>query len=112
LSPAGTTLRATRRRPSRIDRADRRRQGGIRSGSAWSPGRDGDREPRAGCGLSDNAFGVYLIHPPVLIGAAILLHTLAWNAIAKALLLTALAAVGSFAASAFVLRKSPLRAIV
>ncbi|MBR0755557.1 acyltransferase [Bradyrhizobium jicamae] len=62
--------------------------------------------------LSDNAFGVYLIHPPILIGAAILLHTLAWNGLAKALLLTAVAAAGSFAASALVLRKSPLRAIV
>ncbi len=62
--------------------------------------------------LSDNAFGVYLIHPPILIGSAILLHPVALNAIAKALLLTAVAAVGSFAASAFVLRKSPLRAIV
>jgi peptidoglycan/LPS O-acetylase OafA/YrhL len=62
--------------------------------------------------LSDNAFGVYLIHPPILIGSALLLHAVALNAIAKALLLTAVAAVGSFAASAFVLRKSPLRAIV
>jgi peptidoglycan/LPS O-acetylase OafA/YrhL len=62
--------------------------------------------------LSDNAFGVYLIHPPVLIAAAILLHPLAWPAIAKAALLTAIAAIGSFAASAFILRKSPLRAIV
>jgi peptidoglycan/LPS O-acetylase OafA/YrhL len=62
--------------------------------------------------LSDNAFGVYLIHPPILIGSAFLLHAVALNAIAKALLLTAVAAVGSYAASAFVLRKSPLRAIV
>jgi glucan biosynthesis protein C len=62
--------------------------------------------------LSDNAFGVYLIHPPILIGSAILLHAVELNPIAKALLLTALGAVGSFAASAFVLRKSPLRAIV
>jgi glucans biosynthesis protein C len=62
--------------------------------------------------LSDNAFGVYLIHPPILIGSALLLHPVALNAIAKALLLTAVAAVGSYAASAFVLRKSPLRAIV
>ena len=44
--------------------------------------------------------------------AAILLHTLAWNGLAKALLLTAVAAAGSFAASALVLRKSPLRTIV
>jgi peptidoglycan/LPS O-acetylase OafA/YrhL len=62
--------------------------------------------------LSDNAFGVYLIHPPILIGFAILLHTVALNAVAKVLLLTVVAAIGSFAASAFVLRKSPLRAIV
>lgn len=62
--------------------------------------------------LSDNAFGVYLIHPPILIGFAILLHAVALNPVAKALLLTAVAAIGSFVASAFVLRKSPLRAIV
>ena len=62
--------------------------------------------------LSDNAFGVYLIHPPVLIACAIGLHPLMWHPVAKAALLTALAAIFSFAASAFVLRKSPLRAIV
>ncbi|MES1149227.1 MAG: acyltransferase family protein, partial [Bradyrhizobium guangdongense] len=62
--------------------------------------------------LSDNAFGVYLIHPPILIGSAILLHPVALGAVAKAMLLTAVAAIGSFAASALVLRKSPLRAIV
>ncbi len=62
--------------------------------------------------LSDNAFGVYLIHPPILIGSALLLHAVPLNAIAKALLLTAIAAIGSFAVSAFVLRKSPLRAMV
>jgi glucans biosynthesis protein C len=62
--------------------------------------------------LSDNAFGVYLIHPPILIGLAILLHPIALNALAKVLLLTVFACIGSFAASAFVLRKTPLRAIV
>ncbi len=62
--------------------------------------------------LSDNAFGVYLIHPPILIGFAILLRSVEANAIGKALLLTVLAAIGSFAASALILRKSPLRAIV
>jgi peptidoglycan/LPS O-acetylase OafA/YrhL len=62
--------------------------------------------------LSDNAFGVYLIHPPILIACAMALHGLAWPAIAKAALLTGLAAIASFAASAFILRKSPLRAIV
>lgn len=62
--------------------------------------------------LSDNAFGVYLIHPPILIGSAILLHPVALGAVAKAILLTFVAAIGSFVASAFVLRQSPLRAIV
>jgi glucan biosynthesis protein C len=41
-----------------------------------------------------------------------LLHGVALNAVVKALLLTAMAAVGSFAASGLVLRKSPLRAII
>ncbi|HWX05000.1 MAG TPA: acyltransferase family protein [Bradyrhizobium sp.] len=62
--------------------------------------------------LSDNAFGVYLIHPPILIGFAMLLHGLALHPVAKAALLTLLAAIGSFAASALVLRKSPLRRII
>jgi peptidoglycan/LPS O-acetylase OafA/YrhL len=62
--------------------------------------------------LSDNAFGVYLIHPPILIASAILLHAVVLNVIAKAALLTAIAAVSSFAFSSLVLRQSPLRAIV
>lgn len=62
--------------------------------------------------LSDNAFGVYLIHPPILIGFALLLHALVLGAIAKAVMLTMLAAVGSFAVSALILRRSPLRAII
>ena len=62
--------------------------------------------------LSDNAFGAYLIHPPILIGFALLLHALPMGAIAKVSLLTLLAAAGSFAASAWILRKTPLRAII
>jgi surface polysaccharide O-acyltransferase-like enzyme len=62
--------------------------------------------------LSDNAFGVYLIHPPILIGVALLLHGLPLLALTKALLLTMLAAIGSFAVSGLILRKSPLRAII
>jgi glucans biosynthesis protein C len=62
--------------------------------------------------LSDNAFGVYLIHPPVLIACAIALHLLTWHPLVKAVLLTILAAIFSFAASALILRKSPLCAIV
>jgi glucan biosynthesis protein C len=71
-----------------------------------------DTQGRVARWLSDNAFGVYLIHPPILIASAILLHSVVLSAIAKALLLTVIAAIGSFAASAFILRKSPLRAIV
>lgn len=62
--------------------------------------------------LSDNAFGVYLIHPPILIGFALLLHALVLGAIAKAILLTMLAAAGSFAVSALILQRSLLRAII
>lgn len=62
--------------------------------------------------LSDNAFGVYLIHPPILIGFALLLHMLSLAPIAKMLALTLLAMAGSFAISAWILRKSPLRAII
>lgn len=62
--------------------------------------------------LSDNAFGVYLIHPPVLIGFAIHLHGLGLHPVMKAAILTLLAAIGSFAASALVLRNSPLRRII
>jgi peptidoglycan/LPS O-acetylase OafA/YrhL len=62
--------------------------------------------------LSDNAFGVYLIHPPILIGFALLLHGLPLLALAKALLLTVLAAIGSFGVSGLILRQSPLRAII
>ena len=71
-----------------------------------------DTQGRFARWLSDNAFGVYLIHPPILIGSAILLHPLGLNAIAKALLLTGVTAIVSFAASAWIVRKSPLRAIV
>jgi glucans biosynthesis protein C len=62
--------------------------------------------------LSDNAFGVYLIHPPILIASAILLHAVTLNAIGKAALLTVIATAASFAFSSFVLRKTPLRALV
>jgi surface polysaccharide O-acyltransferase-like enzyme len=57
--------------------------------------------------LSDNAFAVYLFHPPVLIALALLLHALAAPALVKALLLTAGAAVATFALSALVFRRIP-----
>ena len=74
--------------------------------------RNFDRQNEVTRWLSDNAFGVYLIHPPILIGFAILLHGVTLHPVAKAAVLTLLAAIGSFAASAFVLRNSPLRRII
>ena len=74
--------------------------------------RNFDRQNAVTRWLSDNAFGVYLIHPPILIGFAILLHGLTLHPVAKAAMLTLLTAIGSFAASALVLRNSPLRRII
>jgi glucans biosynthesis protein C len=71
-----------------------------------------DRQGEVTRWLSDNAFGVYLIHPPILIGFAILLHGVGLHPVTKAAILTLLAAIGSFAASALVLRNSPLRRII
>jgi glucans biosynthesis protein C len=72
-----------------------------------------DRQGSLARWLSSNAFGVYLIHPPILVGFALLLHGIAVHPIPKAAALTLLAAAGSFAASALVLRRTPLlRAIV
>ena len=58
--------------------------------------------------LSDNAFSVYVFHPPILILAARALHSLAWPAIPKFCLLTTIAAVASFTLSAAVFRRIPL----
>jgi glucans biosynthesis protein C len=58
--------------------------------------------------LSDNAFAVYLIHPPVIIALALLLHALPAAALFKAVLLTVTAAVATFALSALVFRQIPL----
>ncbi len=58
--------------------------------------------------LSDNAFAVYLFHPPVLIGIALMLHGLAAPALAKDLLLSAGACVATFALAGFVFRQLPL----
>jgi glucans biosynthesis protein C len=58
--------------------------------------------------LSDNAFSVYVFHPPILILAARALHSLAWPAISKFCLLTTIAALASFTLSAAVFRRIPL----
>jgi surface polysaccharide O-acyltransferase-like enzyme len=63
--------------------------------------------------MSANAFGVYLIHPPILIGIALLLHGVEFAPPAKAAILTALTALATFLVAAPLLRRAPLlRAIV
>ena len=52
-----------------------------------------NRQGRSAKFLSDNAFAVYLFHPPVIIALAILLHPVAAPPLVKAALLTACAAV-------------------
>ena len=78
------------------------------AGVAWSIVNAG-----AGVLLPLATFTVFAhLVPPILIGFAILLHGLTLHPVAKAAVLTLLAVIGSFAASAFVLRKSPLRRII
>lgn len=63
--------------------------------------------------LSRNAFAVYVFHPPLVILGARMMWGLAWPAIPKFLVLTALATVTTFAASEMVFRRIPvLRAIL
>ena len=58
--------------------------------------------------LSDKAFAVYTIHPPILIMGARLIQPLQWPSVAMFGTLWALAGVGSFASSALVFRRLPL----
>jgi surface polysaccharide O-acyltransferase-like enzyme len=58
--------------------------------------------------LSDNAFAVYVIHPPVIIALAIMIHGFSAPALVKAALLTLLAAVATFLLSWLVVRQLPL----
>jgi glucan biosynthesis protein C len=58
--------------------------------------------------LSDNAFSVYVFHPPIVILAARMLHGFLWPAILKFLILTCISVVVSFALSAAVFRRMPL----
>lgn len=67
-----------------------------------------DRQGRWAKFLSDNAFAVYLFHPPVIIALALLLHAFAAPALVKAAVLTACAAVVTFALSAVVFRRLPV----
>ncbi|HXF22989.1 MAG TPA: acyltransferase family protein [Gemmatimonadaceae bacterium] len=63
--------------------------------------------------MSDNAFSVYVFHPPFVILGARLLHPIAAAPLFKFALLTIVACIASFALSAAVFRRTPvLRAIL
>ena len=57
--------------------------------------------------MADNAFAVYVFHPPILIGIAILLHGMDIPALPKFLLLTALSVTASFAVAQLIVRRIP-----
>jgi len=63
---------------------------------------------RIGRFAADNAFSVYVFHPPILIGIARLLAGVAWHPLIKFVVLTASATVVAFVASAAVFRRTPL----
>jgi fucose 4-O-acetylase-like acetyltransferase len=58
--------------------------------------------------LSENAFSVYVFHPPIVILAARMLHGVLWHPLVKFAMLTAIGATASFALSAAVFRRIPL----
>jgi glucan biosynthesis protein C len=58
--------------------------------------------------LSENAFAVYLFHPPVLIAIALALHGLSAPALIKDFLLSLSACLATFALSGLILRRVPL----
>jgi hypothetical protein len=63
--------------------------------------------------LADNAFAVYVFHPPVLIALAIALQGFSAPPLVKAVVLTAATAIATFGLSALVLRRIPvLRAML
>jgi len=67
-----------------------------------------DRQDPLAKFLSDNAFSVYVFHPPIVIMAARLLHACLWPPLLKFVMLTCLGLVISFALSAAVFRRIPL----
>jgi len=58
--------------------------------------------------LSDNAFSVYVFHPPIVIMSARLLHTCLWPPLLKFIVLTCMGVAASFTLSATVFRRIPL----
>lgn len=57
--------------------------------------------------LSDNAFSVYVFHPPIVIIGARMMSGVAWHPLVKFVMLTALGLVGSFGLSAGLFRRIP-----
>lgn len=66
-----------------------------------------NRKGRALTLLGDNSFGVYWLHPPVLIGLSLALAPLAWPPVAKFALLWVLAFAATFLFVQFVARRVP-----
>jgi glucan biosynthesis protein C len=63
--------------------------------------------------MSDNAFSVYVFHPPIVIIGARMLHGVEWHPLVKFMVLTCIGVVASFGLSAAVFRRIPLlRAIL
>lgn len=58
--------------------------------------------------LSDNSFAVYMFHPPIIVGVALLLSPVALYPIAKWLVLCAICVPLCFAATHFIFRRIPL----
>ncbi len=67
-----------------------------------------DRQGATARFLSDNAFAVYLFHPPVLIALAIALRSFTAPPLLKAVLLTVFSAIATYTVSALVFRNIPL----
>lgn len=71
------------------------------------------RQGRFGKFLSDNAFSVYVFHPPIVIIGARMVHGVPWPPLVKFAALTCIGVVASFGLSAAVFRRIPvLRAIL
>lgn len=58
--------------------------------------------------LSDNAFSVYVFHPPIVIIGARLLHGFEWPPLVKFLTLTIVSTITTFALSAVLFRRIPI----
>ena len=58
--------------------------------------------------LSDNAFSVYVFHPPIVILAARILRGCTWLPILKFIILTGMGVAVTFALSAALFRRTPI----